>query len=427
MTYGETLSSLFERTARGIKLGLDSTRALLDALGNPEQELGTVVLVAGTNGKGSTATLIAGALEAAGHRVGLFTSPHLLQFSERIRVGRQLVAPGRVGELYDAVRAVEDRCRERPTFFECATVMAVKHFAEARVDATVLEVGLGGRLDATNAVPHDVAVITPIALDHQTFLGAEIDVIAAEKAAIIPENGSVVMAPQVGAANAVIAARAEAASARLVHAPGAAVTDSGLLLDGADFGEPQLLTSWPRVAFQVDNVATAAATCRLVAEHGLACPPRAVAQAAASFRWPGRYHWIDGAVDVLVDGGHNVAATLALRRAMENDGRAAGRPMHWVFSALRDKPAAEMVESLRGRFRSLHVCPLPSHRSRSIADLAALDRNATAYHNVAAALDGARDLAARDGGLVLASGSLLLAGDVLALLTHAPRDPATRF
>jgi folylpolyglutamate synthase/dihydropteroate synthase len=112
---------------------------------------------------------------------------------------------------------------------------------------------------------------------------------------------------------------------------------------------------------------------------------------------------------------------------MENDGRAAGRPMHWVFSALRDKPAAEMVESLRGRFRSLHVCPLPSHRSRSITDLAALDRNATAYHNVAAALDGARDLAARDGGLVLASGSLLLAGDVLALLTHAPRDPATQF
>src|SRR5690606_21621547 len=173
------LEHLYVRSGGGIKLGLEPMRALLDALGAPDRRGPRFVVVAGTNGKGSTCAMIAEALRAAGHRVGLYTSPHLLRFSERIRVGDgggwQEISPEAAVAAYDRILAAEGRCPRPPTYFEAVTAMALDHFARAGVEVGVLEVGLGGRLDATNVVERVLSVITPVGLDHVEQLGARLE------------------------------------------------------------------------------------------------------------------------------------------------------------------------------------------------------------------------------------------------------------
>ncbi len=428
--YADTLAGLFSRTAAGIKLGLEPTQELLGELGHPEQRLGRVTLVAGTNGKGSTAALIAAALTAAGHRVGFFSSPHLLQFSERIRIGDDRIPRRKVVEHFETIQRVESRCSRPPTFFECTTAIAVMHFADAGVDATVLEVGLGGRLDATNAVPRDLAVMTPIAFDHQRFLGDDLASIAAEKAAIIPFGGRVVTAAQADPAMRVIELVASQRQATVITAPDVERIDDCLRFDGGPLDTALTFDRFPRPPYQHVNLATAIAACVTHDRAGLAVPTTALRAAAAHLKWPGRYQWlladrgrIAPEVDLLIDGAHNPAAIAALLDALGLDPRAAGRPAHCVFSALRDKAAALMLAGIEQRSTSTHLCPLPSHRSLTQADLRRLSRNARVYSSARAAIEGATERAEIDGGFVLITGSLVLAGEALAIAGVALRDP----
>jgi len=414
--YAESLANLFGRATGDFKLGLEAPRALLAALGNPHRDLRHVVLIAGTNGKGSTAALVASAMRAAGHRIGFFVSPHLMTFNERIRINGERIATEEIVSLFEEIRAIESRCPVRPSFFECTTAMAAMSFARQQVDVAVFEVGLGGRLDATNVIDRDLAVITPIALDHQKFLVDTIASIAAEKADILPRNGRAVIAPQPAEAMAVIEEFAADRNTTLSYAPTPVWQDNGLAL-----GDHSTVPAAPHPRYQWVNIATGVCACRALDQAGIACPPAAISEAVQSFSWPGRYHWVGE--DLVVDGAHNPAAVSALLEALALDPRSSKRPLHCVFSALRDKEGTTMVEMLRNVAVSFHLCPLQSRRNRSEAELRSLAPDAPVHETVAAALTAARQAAAADGGLVLITGSLMLAGEALAAATGAERDP----
>lgn len=417
--YSRALRALFARTNQGIKLGLETMQALLNALGRPDRGLRHVV-VGGTNGKGSTSTLIAAGLRAAGHRVGHYTSPHLLRFTERIRIGELELNRDEVVKLLTRVMAVEAVCPRSPTFFEVVTAMALLAFAEAGVDVAVLEVGMGGRLDATNAVTKLLSVITPVDLDHMHFLGNTRAAIAFEKAGIIPHQGVVVLARQHDEARQVLLRVASERGARVVEAATGRRVGATLELCLAP---PLTLREWPPGAYQRENLATAATALRELDALGVACPDEAIAYAAATFRWPGRYDWLGGDPPLLADGAHNPAGVLALIAALDEDPRVAGRPVHIVATVLNDRPAPEMLAPLASRARSLHLTPVPSGRSRTSAELASLWPSALVYPALSAALADAREHARTDGGVVVACGSLFLVGELLALEKGEQRDP----
>lgn len=383
--------------------------ALLQAMGNPQTGYPCVV-VAGTNGKGSTSALMARALQRAGHRVGLYTSPHLLRFTERIRVNGEEIAPQAVATLATLVQGFESACPRAPTFFECVTAMAVQHFAHEKVDCAVLEVGLGGRLDATNAVDKVLAVITPVALDHQAYLGETLAEIAAEKAGIIQDGVPVVVGPQHPDAMAVIRGTAQACRAPLRAVP------------RVQPPAPHGGRFWPAYLWQ--NRAIAEEACAVLDTLDLSCPPSAFAAAADTFSWPGRYQWYDGNPPVLVDGAHNVAGCEALLATLDHDPRVGSKPLHAVFSAVQGKDADSMVQLLRPRLASLHLCGLSSRRNRTQEELRALDASAPIHPTCAEALRAAQAAARANRGMVLVAGSLFLVADAQALLEDVPRDPA---
>lgn len=420
--YGEVLRALYGRTANGIKLGIERTRQLLRVLGDPQKRMGHIV-VAGTNGKGSTSSLIAEALRVAGHRVGLFTSPHLLRFTERARIDGEELERDWVVQLYHEITAAEKACKDPPSFFELTTAMALLAFARAKVDVAVLEVGLGGRLDATNVVDKELAVITPIALDHQRFLGASLEAIAGEKAGILSPHGRLVLAPQPPEAERAILERARSLQADVIRAPSWRFVLDTLQLSGAGLAETVSFSSWPPGGYQAENVATAVATCLTLDRHGVACPLEAIQEAAGTARWPGRYHWVGDGPPALLDGAHNPAGFAALLASLERDPRAKDKPLHAVVSILDNRPAQDMLNMLRPRHTSLHLCPVRSHRTRSQEALRGLAPDASVYENFEAAWSKAQSRARADGGFVLVAGSLFLVGEALTLLTGEAADP----
>src|SRR5437870_7033621 len=214
LTYKEALAWLYSIQRFGIKLGLENIRRLLAEL-HVDLRGTRVIHVAGTNGKGSICAMIDAICRANGHRTGLFTSPHLVTFRERIRVNGKMISEDAVTGGLTTIRNLVADWDPHPTFFEITTALALKHFAEAKIDIVILETGLGGRLDATNAIQSDVAVITPIALDHQQWLGDSLEKIAGEKAGIIKPCMPVVSAPQLPEAEKVIRARATECEAPL--------------------------------------------------------------------------------------------------------------------------------------------------------------------------------------------------------------------
>ncbi len=417
MTYADMLRALYGQSAAGIKLGLETMELLLEALGHPERKMRHIV-VSGTNGKGSTSALIASALRAAGHRVGHYTSPHLLRFTERINCDGEELARDTAVALYLRVAAAAEACPRPPTFFELTTAMALVAFAETALEICVLEVGLGGRLDATNVVEKTLSVVTPIGLDHQQYLGDTISEIAAEKAGIISRGGTVVLALQPEAARLVVEQVCEDRGAQLVHA--------GDFARGRTFvkdGRSIFFAKLPGGAYQRMNVATATTALWELDRLGISCPDAAIARAAEKLAFPGRYEWIAADPPLLIDGAHNPPAIEALLEAMAEDPRIDAKPVHVVATVLCDRPPRAMLDPLLARCASLHLTPVDSSRSRTAAELAMLDPRATAHDSASAALDAASRLARASGGVVLLCGSLFLAGAALALVRGEPRDP----
>jgi dihydrofolate synthase/folylpolyglutamate synthase len=400
--------------------GLERTRALLAALGNPHVSL-CGALVAGTNGKGSVCATVDAVCRAAGCRSVLLTSPHLISYCERIVRDGVPMTETEFGALVARVWETAETLPEelQPTGFEVLTAAGILAAREAQAQVLVCEVGLGGRLDSTNVLDLGVAAVTNVALDHQDLLGPTIPEIAREKAAIIkPGNRAVTGATEPGLAE--VRARAAEVGATLsvvgadVPFAGHSAGMQGVVVDTVFDGRPISVRAALRGAFQIANIATAVAICEALRASGMAIDAGAVVRGCENVRWPGRMDWIDGEPPILVDGAHNPVGMAAMvTSARELIG---GRRCVAVFAAMRNKDVESMAAGLSGLTREVVVTAPAVERATPPADLARLfDPPAEVAAGVRTALDGARRLAGSDG-VVVVCGSLYLAGEAIELL-----------
>jgi dihydrofolate synthase/folylpolyglutamate synthase len=429
----QALQRLYARRRFGMRPGLETMQALLDRLDHPEQAL-AVVHVAGTNGKGSVSAMIAEVLSAAGLNVGRYTSPHLLRFNERFFLNGKPVDDGRLTEAAQAVEAaaldVERSGMQPPTFFECATAMAFHLFRKADIRLAVIEVGLGGRLDATNVVTPLVSVITRIGLDHCEQLGNTLEAIAAEKAGIVKMGRPVICGAMPDEARAVIArTAAECRSAFLDVSETVSVASVSTGLDGQvvrvttparEIGKVRLPLAG---AYQLENLATAMAALETTAEQiGCDLSDEAIRAGLERVGWPARFQLAAKSPPVVVDGAHNPDGAAALREALK---RAKWKgPVALVAGFCDDKDSVEFLRTLLPAVKRAWAVPVPSPRSLVAAETAMRMRAAGATDVTAAefpeALKAARTWAENNNGLVLICGSLFLAGQALAALNAYP-------
>lgn len=421
MTYREILAYLYGLGRFGMKPGLERITATLAVLGNPQERF-PIVQVAGTNGKGSTAAFLTAIMTAAGLRTGFFSSPHLVDFTERFRIGDAEIAAERVKEL--AVR-VRSAAPPEATFFEIVTAMAYQYYAEERVDLAVMETGMGGRWDATNAAAGILSVITPVSLDHSQYLGDTVAAIAAEKAGIIKPGRPVVSARQEPAASRVIEARCRELASPLYlagEAFSAAWTDSGLDYSGLDMTMTALA---PGIGgrYQAENAACALAAAELLRERGLVIPPEAMRDGIARARWPGRMELFPGTPPILLDGAHNPAGARALADSLEAYGR---ERLFLVIGVMGDKELAGLLDPLIPLAAHVYAVAPALERSLPILELAdacrARGAQVTAAGTVADGLAKAR-AAAGPGDLVVVCGSLFTVGEARAHLTGKTFEP----
>ena len=408
------------------KFSLDEFRILLAALGNPHQHFRSV-LIAGTNGKGSTAATLASILTASGARAGLYTSPHLQRVNERIRINHAEIADDDFARLYFRVHDVaqqllqEQRLPQHPSFFEILTALAFLYFAEAKIELAVLEVGMGGRLDATNIVSPLLSIITDISLDHTEWLGSTLAAIAREKAGILRCDKTLISLPQAEEVNHVLKSTALELNTRQVCAtaylPKVAPLTGPYEVQalGASVEVASLLTG----AHQQRNVALAiAAAAELASRHSFPITPATLATGIRQTRWPGRLERISAiGVDWILDVAHNPAGAEALCSGLVSlDGEM--RPRCLIFSCLRDKPVAELARILFPLFDRLIFAPIHSARATSIDELEAAARAVGVSARSAASVSQALQWAAAEcqGRAVVVSGSVYLVGEARPLL-----------
>lgn len=423
----ERLEALFQRRRFGMKPGLERIRALLEALGDPQDSF-AAVHVAGTNGKGSVATLVAGALDAAGFGVGRFTSPHLRRFNERIVVRGAPLSDAVLAAALDKVETAASSLPEElgePTFFEVATAAGFTAFRDAGVKLAVVEVGLGGRLDATNVITPLVSVITSIGLEHCEYLGDTLSAIAREKGGIIKRGRPVVLGALEEEAHSALAAIARENGAPLIDAP-AVVTSavSSASLEGLtlrlssqerDLGKVRLGVCG---AYQAQNAATAlAAIDALSGVLGIEIPDAAIREGFSKARWPGRFDLVSKDPPVIVDGAHNPQAIHALRQSLKA-AKFKG-PVALVAGFCADKDVSAAVRLLAPVVKRAWAVATPTPRTLPPEECAALLRAAgveTSLSELSRALAEAKEWARENGGMALVCGSLYLAGEALSLL-----------
>jgi dihydrofolate synthase/folylpolyglutamate synthase len=420
LTYPDSVRFLYAlgNEVKTAKLGLERIGALLQALGHPQQA-GRIVHVAGTNGKGSTSAMIESGLRAAGYRTGLFTSPHLVEPTERIQVAGHPVSAARFAAAFDQIHACaetllrEGRIDLHPTYFESVTAMALLLFRECGVEFAVLEVGLGGRLDATNVVTPELCVVTPVDFDHEAYLGKSLESIAGEKAGILKPGVRAVFARQRAEASGVLEARAAALGVAVTHSSEAQISTVELHARGSDFLWDALRVSCPLPGeHQVENARTAiAALCLL----GIA--PPTIARGIAQTTWPGRLERVAVNPEIILDGAHNPAGARALADYLDRFYEP--RRVWLIYGAMRDKAVEEMTAILFPR--AGHVIVTAPEQARalrpeSIRALADHDEIQVAA-NIREALALAAGAAPCDA--IFVTGSLFLVGEARALLGAA--------
>ncbi len=399
------------------KFDLRNITGLAAKLGHPHRAV-LCAHIAGTNGKGSTAAMLESILRHAGLRTGLYTSPHLERINERIATDGAPVSDTDFAAAFTRVHhAIEEllaagELHAHPTFFECVTAMAFDHFARARLDFAVFEVGMGGRLDSTNIVTPAVCVVTQIDFDHENYLGHSVEQIAAEKAGILKSGVPVVCAAGRAEARAVIARRASEMKAPLLDIDDSARADSALHRVTGAFGALRLAPSLPG-RFQRRNALTAAAAALLLRAKFPAISDEAITCGIAETSWPGRLERIARRPDVYLDGAHNPAGARELLAFW--DEQFAGRRLFLIYGAVRDKAVEEITSLLFPRAAHV-ICTQPrSARAISAARLADLTAHDAGHVEVIAqpeaALARALELA-RPDDVVFATGSLYLVGDL---------------
>ena len=402
MNYPDSVQFLYAlgNEMKTAKLGLERIRAVLDALGNPEKAY-RVVHVAGTNGKGSTCAMIAAGLQAAGVRTGLFTSPHLIEPTERIQVDGMPVSEAQFSRAFDVIHQAAGSLDldAHPSYFETVAAMAFWLFGELSVQTAVIEVGLGGRLDATNVVDPVLTVITPVDLDHQVFLGDTIEQIAGEKAGILKRGVPAVFARQRPEAGAVLDAKAAELGIRVRRAAEFEIRDLEMDARGSRFSGIEVPLAGEH---QVDNAVTAA-----LALEELGVSPVGIAET----RWPGRLEHISPNPDIVLDGAHNPAGARALARYLEM--YYSGRKRWMILGVMRDKAVAEIGGILFPLADELILTAADSPRSLPPEELAALAGRGRAVANIGGALRLVAGDAAADDAIII-TGSLFLVGEARA-------------
>jgi dihydrofolate synthase/folylpolyglutamate synthase len=445
------------------KFDLGHMRVLLEALNHPERKF-PGILIAGTNGKGSTAATLASILRASGLRTGLYTSPHLVRINERIRINGSEISDDDFALLHDVVDRTADRLVEEgelpwhPSFFEMLTAIAFEYFAQSKVGIAVLEVGMGGRLDATNVIEPRVSVITDISLDHQKFLGNTVTEIAREKAGIIRPGGVVVTLPQQPQANDVIGNTILELGAQGVSAvpyvppvspgsdryfvPGAKqklliAENAEECAEDAEKSTPQTEVHISRYPLQVmgkqisvetplvgrhqlRNIALAIATAEVLSHQGFPVTPEAIDRGIRETRWPGRFQVMPAqgtAPEYIFDVAHNPAGAWALRSTLSACYE--DRELTFIFGAMRDKAIGEIAEILFPVAERVIATRADNPRSATPDEIReAATRTATDIEDaidVASALDRARALAG-PRGIVVITGSIYIVGEAMRVL-----------
>ncbi|HTS09196.1 MAG TPA: folylpolyglutamate synthase/dihydrofolate synthase family protein [Candidatus Eisenbacteria bacterium] len=432
------------------KFDLAHMRVLLAGLGHPESSFPSV-LIAGTNGKGSTAATLASILRTSGLTTGLYTSPHLVRINERIRINGAEISDDDFARLHGDIDRIAERLVNEgglpwhPSFFEMMTAIAFRYFAAQRVDIAVLEVGMGGRLDATNVVEPRVSVITDISLDHQKFLGDTVGEIAREKAGIIRRGGVVVTLPQQPEANDVIGNTILDLDAVGVSAvqyvppvspaspeyrvpsteyrvPGTAKAHSTAYRYPLQVMGTQILIESPLVGrHQLRNVALAIAAAEEVSKKGLpGITPQSIEQGIRETHWPGRFQVVNGKAgwpEIVLDVAHNPAGAWALRSALSE--RCEDRPLIFVFGAMRDKAISEMTEILFPVAERVIATRPENPRAASAEEIQQAGRRTgaeiEAVGEVSQAIDRAREVA-RPNSVIVITGSIYLVGEAIRLL-----------
>ena len=399
----DSLAYLFSLEQFGIKFGLENIRSILRQLGDPHRAFRTVH-IAGTNGKGSVTAMVESALRAAGHRTARYTSPHLVDLSERFVIGGAPVDPSSLLAAADDVRAAIETLRGRgslevmPTFFEATTAVAFELFRRASVEMAVVEVGLGGRLDATNVVVPEAAAITSIALDHQLYLGSTLRSIAIEKAGIIKPGVPVVVGPLDAEAATAIDEVARERRAPIHRAKPDDVVNRTIGLAGLH---------------QRTNAAVAVTLIEVLASRGIDVPAAAVEAGLADPRWPGRIdrRTLPDGREVVLDAAHNPAGAEALANYLRSE----APPMPLVFAAMRDKDAGGMLRPLLKQVSGVTFTRASNQRAADPHQLAAIAREVapSVASVIEPSLPRALEHAWTRSPRILVAGSIFLLGDVL--------------
>jgi dihydrofolate synthase / folylpolyglutamate synthase len=396
MTYQESIDWLFSTQLFGIKLGLEGPKRLLkEYLAFPDHGV-KVIHVAGTNGKGSTCAMIDAISRAAGNRTGLFTSPHLIDYRERIRVSGQEIPEDDCAAMLTELRALCAELDPHPTFFEITLVLAMRWFRERGCEVIVLETGMGGRLDATTAVPADVCAITPIGLDHMQWLGETIEQIAVEKAGIFVEGKPAICAPQEASVRRVLEKEANERRSplRFIEMP----------LEGYPIALPGTHQRW-NAALAVECLHAAGIHLDYgILHHGL-----------STVRWPGRFELLthEGR-ELILDGAHNPQGAKALAQTWREQYR--DRKAVLVFSAVAAKDVKGILALLAPLAAEIHICPVDTPRALPAEEIAAGLPPDAPEHHCHASFDTALEAALRAQGPILIAGSLFLVGEAKARL-----------
>ena len=415
MTYEEALSYIHSICWKGSKLGLDRTRELLGKLNDPQKEL-KFIHIAGTNGKGSTAAMLSSILEEAGYRVGLYTSPFINRFNERMQVNHQPIPDEELAALTEYVRPHADAMADSPTEFELITALAMVWFARQKCDIVVLEVGMGGELDSTNIIDvPEAAVIAAMGLDHVKELGPTMADIARAKAGIIKEGGRVVSYGGNSEADEVIAAVCRARNASLCQPDFSAIVPGDFSLEGQTFS----YKGWcglriPLVgAYQMNNAAVVLETVEVLRQRGWSVSDEAVRQGLADTRWPARFEVLRRDPVFIVDGGHNPHGIRATAESLSR--LFPGRKITFVTGVMADKDVEHilgLIVPLADQFFTVRPDnPRAMDAGELAARIEAMGAKATACASVRDGVDRAIQ-AEGPHGVACALGSLYMSGEV---------------